>query len=69
MSRGCPFHWREDPRPSIFASDPRFAALQSGKSRAERAAESIEEQTTRLGRSPGTIKGIERKAKTKATTR
>lgn len=66
MSMNNPFHWRENPRPSIFARDPKFCPTVTGLTRNENssrgATERIEEVTRRTGVNPGTIVGISERA-------
>lgn len=50
-----PFHWRDDPRPSIFATDMYFRAKGAeGKSGSQIATDFVEAQRG-LGKMPGTI--------------
>lgn len=37
-----PFHWQQNPRPSIFADDPVFKAKQSAKTGSQLATEVVE---------------------------
>lgn len=55
-----PFRWQEDPRQSIFAGDPHFAALKSGKSFSQTGSESVARRTRETGRNPGTIPALRR---------
>lgn len=49
------FHWRNDPRPSIFATDPAFRANTSGKTQSQTSSEVVTRITEATGRSPGSI--------------
>jgi hypothetical protein len=60
------FNWRTG-TPSIFASDARFTTLSSGKSRQQTTTEAVERKTKKTGRNPGTIRGISRADKAKAS--
>ena len=50
-----PFDWRADKRPSIFAADPRFMALKSGKGFSHTGTESVARRTRTTGKNPGTL--------------
>lgn len=52
------FHWRDDPRPSIFATDPAFRANNSGKTQSQTSSEAVSRHMQATGRSPGSIRGI-----------
>lgn len=66
MTSKCPFHWQENPRPSIFARDPRFTPTVLGITHSEvssvSATRNIDRTTKRTGINPGTITGISEKA-------
>ena len=52
-----PFHWREDPRPSIFYKDPVYRGTHDGKTFSQVSSELVE-QSRRVGKMSGFIKGI-----------
>ena len=52
-----PFKWRDDPRPSIFATDPAFTPRSSGKTNSEMQTESIERRRAK-GEMPGHIDNL-----------
>jgi hypothetical protein len=54
----CAFHWREEIRPSIFATDRAFVPNQNGESASQVASRAVQEHEQRTGRSRGTVYGI-----------
>jgi hypothetical protein len=59
MTQLCPFHWREHPRPSIFALDSKFTAgAKVGKTQGQICAESARKYEDNTGRSLGSIRGL-----------
>lgn len=55
-----PFHWRENPRHSIFYKDPVYRGTQDGKTLSQVSSELVE-QSRRDGKMAGFIKGISAK--------
>lgn len=50
------FNWRNNPRPSIFATDPTFCGTKkTGKTMSQVSSESVEKVTKRTGKNPGSI--------------
>lgn len=52
-----PFHWKEHPRPSIFADDVLFKAKQSGKTASQISTEVVKRKRDE-GIEVGTIYGL-----------
>ena len=52
-----PFHWQQDPRPSIFADDPSFKAKISGKTASQISTEVVKRKRDQ-GIEVGTIYGL-----------
>ena len=60
---GSPFHWHEDPRPSIFYEDHTFRAKGAdGKSGSQLAADFVESQRV-VGKMSGTIQNLSKTEK------
>jgi hypothetical protein len=55
MSLNNPFAWKSNPRDSIFATDPKFAAYRNGKSRSQVMSETTDRITRETGKNPGTL--------------
>jgi hypothetical protein len=55
MSANCPFHFAENPRPSIFAGDSKFSAYSNGKTRSQVMSETTDRITRATGKNPGTL--------------
>jgi hypothetical protein len=55
MSLNNPFAWKSNPRDSIFATDPTFAAYRNGKSRSQVMSEVTDRITRTTGKNPGTL--------------
>jgi hypothetical protein len=55
MSLNNPFMWQSNPRDSIFAADPTFAAYRNGKSRSQVMSEVTDRITRETGKNPGTL--------------
>lgn len=59
VSRLSPFRWREFPRPSIFATDPKFAkGAGTGLTMNAIQSQAMSRFEEREGRSAGTIAGL-----------
>lgn len=56
------FHWRDDPRPSIFMSSRTFVANVNGKSASQTASQAVQRHEEETGRSRGTVFGISAKS-------
>jgi hypothetical protein len=52
------FHWKDDPRPSIFATDRAFVANASGQTTSQTASKAVQAFEQKHGRSQGTVHGI-----------
>jgi hypothetical protein len=52
-----PFHWKEHPRPSIFANDPFFKGTQSGKTASQISTDVVKRKRDE-GVQMGTIYGL-----------
>lgn len=59
-SSPSPFAWKTG-EPSIFAKDSHFTLNSKGTNRSQQKTASIERETEKLGRSPGTIQGLGKK--------
>lgn len=63
-SRMSAFHWRENPRPSIFAEDRAFTPTVTGATHQQNSSQVAQRYITaevkRTGRNPGTLTGITR---------
>jgi hypothetical protein len=55
VSANCPFHFAENPRPSIFAGDSKFTAYSNGKTRSQVMSETTDRITKATGKNPGTL--------------
>jgi hypothetical protein len=55
MSLNCPFHYAENPRPSIFVDDSKFAAYSNGQTRSQVMSATIDRITKATGKNPGTL--------------
>jgi hypothetical protein len=62
----CPFHWREETRLSIFATDKAFTPNVNGESQSQTATRAVQDFEEKTGRSRGTVFGIS-KASDKAS--
>lgn len=66
MSANCPFHWHENPRPSVFATDSKFVGYSTGKTASQTMSEATDRKTAATGRNPGTVYGMSTKADKRA---
>jgi hypothetical protein len=56
MSLNNPFAWKSNPRPSVFATDPKFAkGAATGLSMGQIQSATVDAITKRTGRNPGTL--------------
>jgi hypothetical protein len=52
------FHWKDDPRPSVFATDRAFVANASGQTTSQTASKAVQAFEQKHGRSQGTVYGV-----------